>query len=186
METFMTTWRRSSLALFLGSLPIVAIAYAAGCNSSSPPANSPSDASATDSPSATSPDSSSTSCTGPAVVCSSGDASSLVDVVIPNCLLDQCSVATLQAIITAETAAATAGAKATDPNVAALANQIASDFAADQTNLTALETSQVIMSQPCSETTTVGATLQTDLAPISSATGAALNGAFVQSEITAL
>jgi len=100
------------------------------------------------------------------------------------CIRDECSLATLSAIITTELRAATRGAtSASSPRVRAVAAQMASDFQAQQANLTALEALLAVNEIACDESARLGTDLAAALAKTDGLTGSAFDSAFVKSQI---
>src|SRR5438445_5789451 len=75
-----------------------------------------------------------------------------IDASFAPCIQDECSLATLNAIITIELQAANAGvAAASRAEVKSAAARMATDFAAQQANLTALEAQLAIKEAACDE-----------------------------------
>jgi predicted outer membrane protein len=103
------------------------------------------------------------------------------------CVQDECSIATLRAIVTVELQATALGKSgAANPRVSAAVAQMAADFAGDESALDALEAQLAIAEAPCAETQTLSDDLASDLAPLQSAIGAAFDEAFVASQQAAL
>jgi predicted outer membrane protein len=99
----------------------------------------------------------------------------------------ECIAASLRAIITIESQAAALGVSmATDQNVKAVATQMASDFAADKTNLDAVEARNSFLETPCSVTDTVSGRLTASLQQLMGASGAGFDQAFVSTQVDAL
>lgn len=103
------------------------------------------------------------------------------------CVSDQCSLATLEAIIATELNAASAGAaSASNPAVVAVAQHMASDFQSQQSNLATLEAQLGVSGVACTESVRLAADLAADLAATSGLTGPAFDDAFCTSQVAAL
>ncbi|HEY2514473.1 MAG TPA: DUF4142 domain-containing protein, partial [Polyangiaceae bacterium] len=88
---------------------------------------------------------------------------------------------------TTELNAATAGAaNASSPALRAVAQQMASDFRAQQSNLAALEAQLGVTGVACDESARLTTDLAADLAATSGLTGAAFDDAFDTSQVAAL
>jgi len=177
------------LATFVALVPAGFLAFA-GCESSStitppPAADATADARGDAKIDATAD---AASCTNPGTpACVASDAGALADVAVVPCILDECNIAAMAAFIAIESSAAAQGqSKATDANVKAVAARMARDFAADRTNLTALETALAIQEKPCAESEKVTAALNAHLNELAGDAGPAFDQAFVRSQTAAL
>ena len=110
-----------------------------------------------------------------------------IDASFVPCLQDECSLATLDAIITIELQAATAGeANASSAEVKSVAHRMAADFTDQRTNLDALEAQLAIKEAACDESQTATTDLTADLAQTKGLAGAAFDDAFVRGQVAAL
>jgi hypothetical protein len=100
-----------------------------------------------------------------------------------SCVRDECSVATLRAIVSTELRLVAAGeAVASDPRVKAATAVLMADFRQDESNLDALEARLAIEETPCAESRAVAAHLEA----LSTFDAGAADLAFVRSQMDAL
>jgi hypothetical protein len=121
-------------------------------------------------------------CRPAAVACLSTGAGETHEAMV-SCVRDECSVATLRAIVSSELRlVAGGGALVSDPGVRAAAATLMADFRQDESNLDALEARLAIEETPCAESRAVTARLQA----LSELDAGAPDRAFVRSQVAAL
>ena len=110
-----------------------------------------------------------------------------IDASFVPCIQDECSLATLNAIITIELQAATEGeANASSPPVKSAAHRMVADFTAQQSNLVALEAQLAIKEAVCDESQRATTDLTADLTQTKGLAGPAFDDAFVRAQVAAL
>ncbi len=127
-----------------------------------------------------------TSCANPApLTCQTGSVDAAAPaVVIPT---TECIAATLRKIVDLETQAAALGVSgAVDPKLQAAAMQMATNFAADKTNLDGVESRNSLKEVACGATDTVNAALSMKLAALQAAAGPGFDQTFLTNQVAAL